>query len=185
MIHHPVAFGVLHIIVAFGIWLAVVYFGILSIGIDERGNHESGIESPNRDTQTQDFRESRTAESASKVRADEILSKYWGSLVFVGVAIALGSSARYWVVRSHIANSSLNNVSCVSEAAKTGLTCGGLAVGTLAASTAIIQATVADEMRLPSGASQVEVIVWLAFLLVYIVILAAYIGALDQIRKRP
>ena len=178
-------FGVGHLIVAGVIWFAVMWFGIASITIDERGKNDVVAADPAKENHIQEFREPGSARSASMTSADGILSKYSVSLSIVGVAMLLGTLARAWAIRPCIAKNGFNVRSWLPGVAKTGIVCGGLIAATLAASIAVIQATVADEKRLPAGSTQTETMVWLAFLLVYIVVVAAYVGALDQIKKKP
>ena len=169
-----IALGIFHLFVAGVIWVCVMWLEIASIAIDERGKNY-----------IREFRDPGSARNGSIASTDEILSKYWTSLFVVGAAMLLGALARFWAKSRYFGQNGSNLRSALPGLVKTAISCGGLTAATFAASIAVIQATVVDEKRLPPGSTQTETMVWLSFILVYVIVVAAYVGALDQITKKP
>ena len=172
-----------HLFIALVIWWVVVFFGIVSVSIDERAERAQGREVLSQINPMQGSAEPSAVRSGSTDSGAEVLSKYWASLTIVGAAVLLGWLVKSYLMRRVISKNVFNIGLWLPKIVKAGIVCGGLTAATTAASTAIMQALLADEKRLAPDAPEIESMALLAAGLVYIVVLAAYIGALGQFKE--
>ena len=177
--------ALLHLALAGIIWVGVAFFAIFLITIDQQRLAEIPAPGDQEPPPTQRTGRAGTTGSAFDALNDQLLKKYVITLgVVVGVTL-LGSLARLKVMKRNKQISWQHIQDWIPDVAKTGIFCGGLAFGALAAVIAIFQATVTDEQKLPAGSLLAEQIVWLAFATAYLAVLAGYLAVKDQIMKTP
>ena len=113
-----------------------------------------------------------------------ILNKYRLASMFVISATLIGSASRCLVLYHFHGFFMVRQPGLIGDVCKNGIMSGGLALGTLTATIAVIQTVLLDELILVPGSETFKEIVWYAFGISFLGVLAAYTTARGQLLKR-
>ena len=176
-----------HLVIPLVIWFVITLIGNFVISVDVRPDGEPPIHSLDDQGVPAETAERNTDKTSSRPLEKRVVAKYWTLGIFVLVTMAIGFVLRLLFIRRQMrAGNSMGDIrQWLPSTAKTGLLCGALAYGTLAAMIAIIQATMADEQKLPSWSEIPESIELIGFGLAYFMVLTGYFVAKEQIVNKP